>query len=71
MFDEKHTERKLFVDNYYIEKQHLKKTPQFIFDELPNLWNLLQEKNLAPEGMTYQIFVQEVHNSFIIAQLTR
>jgi len=68
--DEKHEERKKLINEYYQSKNYLKPpNPQLIFDELPNVWNLMEEKGLKPEGMDYNQFVSIVINSFSQARM--
>lgn len=68
MFDEKHEERKKVITDYLMGKQYLKKSAQFVLDEAPNMWKLLDEKELIPAGMTYDDFLNSIQIGYATAQ---
>jgi hypothetical protein len=39
-----------------------------IMEELPQLWNKLQESGLLKEGMTYEGFYEEAHTAYQMSQ---
>jgi len=67
VFDDKHTERKAFIWNWYLvlKQQHagdsirgatVPSLDLVVLRELPNLWKLLEEKELTPPSTTYSAF---------------
>lgn len=42
-----------------------------IMSRLPNLWNLLGEKRLIQEGMTYGLFVHFANQKYMEAEMQR
>lgn len=65
----KHEELKKLIIDHLMSKQYLEKDAQFVFNELPEIWKLMEENKLVPDGLTYAQFVAIARQQHLFAAL--